>query len=205
MKDKKLTIPEYKRIFNIINSVITSHDEISQNKSCLLYSIFGAFILKEFYKMDAKVVTGHCGYHLGLDKNIFFGTIDDGYYKSRNDAFHAVVLVDDIMIDFMSPNFVNLSDEIKFKPFMFQRNVNTMLGGINELKKKGDFYFEINDELTNALVENLIKNNFCIDLAEIIKCWFKKAPKKIQKEIKTEDGYNIKTIKFIEKKIEDIF
>ncbi|MCS6120238.1 DUF2026 domain-containing protein [Shewanella baltica] len=186
-----ITLPDYQRIYSIAHAVLKSENS-DTNKSCLFYNYCGAYILNNHYKINAKVHSGFAAYHLGVEKILGFGSIDDGKLKSSEYEFHSWVEADDWLIDFMAPEFPNIMlyngccSPIPRK--MMQSRLANMADGPDELKESGDFLVIPDMELTKSLAGHLESRPAFVDLVDICNQWFNKKPNKMHKSISISNG-----------------
>ena len=164
------------------------NERVTPEVSCILFSFFGAQILKNHYNLSALPKAGIAAYQLGNDESAKI-IADEGA------SFHCWVEVDGWLIDFMAPSFSNLkaakeatkTGGLKVPPKMMQKPLSSMSGSIAELKQAGDFYLEAN----NAILANkymVIKNTPVFgDLADVCSQWYTKPPKGIISSMVIED------------------
>ena len=172
---------------------ILLNEDSTPHKACLFFANAGAAILAKHFKLPAEPIAGAAFYflHDATTSVLSFADLDQESTLSHRHAFHAWVQCDDWVIDFMAPLFpeaakdVGLTGNIPRK--MFQRRITSMAGSLEELSKVGDYYLVPNLELTNQLQKGLLEKPANVDLEYIASMWFKKTPKKIQKEIPISD------------------
>lgn len=190
-----IKMSDYVRIYQIINTILLN-EKVDVTGACTFFSHYGANILSHHYKVDAQPVSGLCMYHLGEKDNILtFAEIKDELFVSSNEAFHSWVLVDGWLIDFMAPTFPrllkNFGQKFTCKPKMMQKPVASMAQSVNDLKSEGDFYFEVDPQVTQNRLEYVSSRRAYSDLAEICINWYRKPPKKMQKHIQIADEKGI--------------
>lgn len=178
----QLTLPEYRRIYEVIYSVLDSRANTSY--ACTFFAITGAFILKEHYKIPARPVAG--AFLLCVDPTpsvLSFAKNEDGMVTSDLDGFHVWVQTETHVIDFMAPIF---DESLKGKGFprsvprkMFQRPLSAEVEAIDDLRAPGDYFTLPNIELTNDRVQTFMDRPSHMDLLEAANRWFKKYPKKL--------------------------
>jgi hypothetical protein len=178
---------EYERIYKIINSMVLN-ERVTPEVSCILFSFFGAQILKNHYNLSALPKAGVAAYQLGSDESAKI-IADEGA------SFHCWIEVNGWLIDFMAPSFSNLKAAkdairkggLKVSSKMMQKPLTSMSGSIAELKQAGDFYLEANNEVL-AIKYRVIKNTPVFgDLADVCSQWYTKPPKGIISSMVIED------------------
>lgn len=186
----KIKLKDYERIYKTVNTVLLNEDA-DPTVACTFFSFYGAYLLKEHYKIDAHPVAGLCMYHLGGDNNVLsFAKLVDEQFVSDVDAFHCWVIGDGWLFDFMAPTFPDLENFKNFniQPKMMQKPISAMAASPYELHNEGDFYFESNSKVLNDRLRYLSSSLAYSDLAELCKEWYKKPPQKMQKAIQIGDG-----------------
>lgn len=178
----QLTLPEYRRIYEVIYSVLDGRANTPH--ACTFFAIAGAFILKEHYKIHARPIAG--AFLLCVDTTpavISIAKNEDGMVTSDLDGFHVWVQTETHVIDFMAPIFAESMRDKDF-PYpiprkMFQRPFSTEVESIDALRKPGDYLTLPNIELTNDRVQSFMERPSCMDLLEAVNRWFKRYPKKL--------------------------
>ena len=186
----KIKLKDYERIYKTINAILLNEDA-DPTVACTFFSFYGAYILREHYKIDAQPVSGLCLYHLGGDNNILtFGKNKNGYLVSDMDAFHCWVVGDGWLFDFMAPSFsdISLGKDITLQSKMIQKPLSSMANSVNDLKKEGDFYFKPDYDVMKNRVDYLSSSLAYSDLAGICNQWYKKPPEKMAKHIQISDA-----------------
>lgn len=177
-----LTLPEYRRIYEVIYSVLEGR--ANTPFACMFFAAAGALILNKHYRIPARAVAG--AFLLCTDPApsvISIAKNDDGMVTSDRDGFHMWVQTETHVIDFMSPIF---NEAVKGKGYpgtvprkMFQRPLSAEVESIEQLRAPGD-YFTIPDiELTSELIDSLFDRPANVDLLNAVERWFKKYPKKL--------------------------
>lgn len=183
-----IKLRDYERIFQIISAVVES-EEGDPAHACVHYSLFGANILVDHFKIDAKVRCGLATYHLGdEDQVLCFGEETPSGVTSTGDGFHCWVEADGWLLDFMAPEFGALK-KTKFtsRPRMFQKRISDMAEHPNNMKGAGEFFLSHNPELSDKIMMPIVETIGIQDLAKLCSQWFKKTPKKIQTSVATVD------------------
>ncbi|MFG3449927.1 DUF2026 family protein [Stenotrophomonas sp. NPDC047960] len=177
-----LTLPEYRRIYEVIYSVLEGR--ANTPFACMFFAAAGALILNKHYRIAARAVAG--AFLLCTDPApsvISIAKNDDGVVTSDRNGFHMWVQTKTHVIDFMSPIF---NEAVKGKGYpgtvprrMFQRPLSAEVESIEQLRTPGD-YFTIPDiELTSELIDLLCDRPANVDLLNAVERWFKKHPKKL--------------------------
>ncbi|MFK8399135.1 DUF2026 family protein [Pseudomonas sp. BGr12] len=187
-----LPLLDYLRIHRVIRSVLDSCGANTAH-ACWYFSLAGAAILRQHYKKDAHPLAGAMCLMTATDdsKVMCFAKIEDGEARSSADAFHALVVCDDYLIDFMSPIFPETaqSSQHVFIPAAksFQKPVSSMSPSPSDLTEAGDFFFDPNQELTDSLRRMVMGNRFLTDVIQGCCDWYKRPPKLIPPGIQVSD------------------
>lgn len=182
-----LKLKEYERIYKVINSVI-KNEGADPTVSCILFSIYGAHILSQHYKLNAISKAGLAAYNVaGANEIILFGEEYNGNFVGNNEAFHCWIEVDGWVIDFMAPTFSDIHRKTNslhtVDVNMFQKPLSKMSSSAHDLTQKGDFYLESDPNITSQKIAFIKDKVVYSDLADICSQWFTKPPKKILKTI----------------------
>ena len=191
----KIMLQDYERIYKTINTIVLN-ENADPTGACTFFGFIGSHILSNHYEVDAQPVAGLCMYHLGGDNNVLtFGELRHGNLVSSMEAFHCWVLVDDWLIDFMAPTFPQLlrnsGRHIGCLPKMMQKPLSSMAQSAGDLQFKGDFYYQINPEITKNRQEYFSSRQAYSDLAEICNRWYQKPPRRMQEQIHIGDGKGV--------------
>ena len=183
----KISLTNYVRIHSIITAILNNEDA-RIDKACLYYASFGAFILSEKLGIDARMVTGVAAYHLGDNGNILtFGERDGDLVKASKTGFHAWVVADGWLIDFMAPIFGTAEfmpdKNTSFEAKMLQKPISDMKDDISSISTQGDFFLLPDGPLTMEHYSFMHSKPMIGDLAEICCKWFVKAPGNIPPSI----------------------
>ena len=180
---------DYYRIYRVINSLLLNENANPATAS-MYFSTFGAFILKQHYKLDATPKGGLAAYNLDGKLLLFADHRDDGYVTGAGENFHCWVEADGWVIDFMAPAFPESASELSLQSRMFQRPLSSMAPSINELKQSGDFFYQSEPEATARRFSDWRKHAMIGDLATVAAKWFRKSPKQMTAAIsvQTKDG-----------------
>lgn len=205
-----IKLRDYLRIHGIVTALLDNEDAKTE-RACLYYASYGAYILHKYFELDAVVVSGAAAYHLNDSENIlFFGDIHDGFVVSHENAFHAWVLVEEYLIDFMAPTFSRITGDkgcvITYPSRMLQKPLALMKSSPNDLAKPGDFFLLQNPELTQSHASFLTSKPIHGDLAEMAIHWFRKTPQKILPQIgvKNQSG-EIQQVKYEEARLSGVW
>ena len=174
---------EYERIYKIINSMVLS-EGVSPDVAGILFSFFGAQILKNHYDLNALPKAGVAAYQLGDD---------DGAKIVVDEAalFHCWVEVDGWLIDFMAPSFstfkTTTQSGLKVGSKMMQKPVSSMSESINELTQAGDFYLAPQNAVLMDKYSEIKSTPVFGDLADVCSHWYNKPPQAILDNMVIED------------------
>jgi len=150
----KIKLRDYERIYKTINAILIN-EKADPTVACTFFSFYGAYILKEHYKIDAHPVAGLCMYHMGGNNNVLsFSKLENDRFVTDVDAFHCWVVGDGWLFDFMAPAFTDLPNCKQFgiQPKMIQKPLTAMADSVSDLQAAGDFYFESSaDVLKNRM------------------------------------------------------
>ena len=174
---------DYERIYKVINSVVLN-EGVSSDVSCILFSFFGAHILKNHYDLNALPKAGFAAYKLGSNDNSMITA-------GKAESYHCWIEVDGWLIDFMAPAFANLQskqdggDKVLAK--MMQKPLSSMSASVEDIAQVGDFYIEANNAVL-ADKYTVIKNTPVFgDLASVCSHWYKKTPESLKSKMTIED------------------
>ena len=176
---------DYHRIYRVINSLLVNENADPATAS-MYFSTFGAFILKQHYKLDAAPKGGLAAYNLGGTVILFADHRDDGYVTGAGENFHCWVEADGWAIDFMAPAFSESASGLAVASKMFQRPLSSMASSINELGRSGDFFYQSETEATARRFAEWRKHGMIGDLAAVAARWFRKSPKQIPVSISVD-------------------
>lgn len=174
---------EYARIYKIINSMVLS-EGVSSDVAGILFSFFGAQILKNHYDLNALPKAGVAAYQLGNEEG-------SRLVFDEAQSFHCWVEVDGWLIDFMAPSFSTFKatneNGLKVGSKMMQKPLSSMSASVAELKQVGDFYLEPRNVVL-ADKYAVIKNTPVFgDLADVCSHWYNKLPEGIINNMVIED------------------
>lgn len=180
---------DYERIHRIISS-IARHEGNDPAYSCMLFSVFGAHVLQQHYRVEPKVRCGLAAYYVGGENDVLcFGELTEDGITGAQQNFHCWIDVEGWVIDFMAPAFPTLvGTEKQIEPKMFQRLQSDMVPDINDLKRPGDFFLSPVDHLVAERLKQFWEYPVYGDLAKICAQWFVKSPKKIKPAVGIMDN-----------------
>jgi len=183
-----IKLRDYERVFQIISAVVES-EEGNPAHACIHYSLFGANILTDHFKIDAKVRCGMAIYHLGDEHQVLcFGEETPSGVTSTNEGFHCWVEADGWLIDFMAPEFGALKKTVfTARPRMFQKRVSDMAEHPNDMTRAGEFFLTHSPDISQEILTPIVDHLGIQDLANLCSQWFKKTPRKIRTSVATAD------------------
>jgi hypothetical protein len=186
----KFLIPfaDFGRIHQTIYSIVKS-EGADPLHSCFFFSMVGASILRQHYRIDASVSAGIAAYRLGGAKGqvlTFAEEIGEELHCTGN-GFHAWVEAKGWLLDFMSPLFAQITD-VPAK--MLQKELSTGADTFGALVAPGDFLLDRDSEMEQSLLERFSSTRGNLDLLQIATDWYRRPPKRIKKtlEIFDQDG-----------------
>jgi Protein of unknown function (DUF2026) len=129
---------DYHRIYSVINSLLLSENANPATAS-MYFSVFGAYLLKQHFKINATPKSGLAAYRFGNDIMLFADQKEDGFITGDGENFHCWIEADGWAIDFMAPAFTLNGMPLPAK--MLQKTLTTMAADINSLNTSGDFFY----------------------------------------------------------------
>jgi hypothetical protein len=180
---------DYHRIYRIIHSLLVNEDANPATAS-MYFSTFGAFILKQHYKISAIPKGGLAAYNLDGTVILFADHREGGYVTGAGENFHCWIEADGWAIDFMAPDFTGSAKNLSLPSKMFQRPLSSMAASINDLGKTGDFFYRSEPEAMAQRFADWREHPVLGDLATVAAHWFRRSPKRIPASIslKHQDG-----------------
>ncbi|SKB82287.1 Protein of uncharacterised function (DUF2026) [Pseudomonas putida] len=175
---------DYLRIHRVIRSVLDSAGAHTAH-ACWFFSMAGAAILRHHYHKEAHPLAGAMCLMADEKKSnvLCFASIENDEVQSSETGFHAMVVCDDHVVDFMSPLFPETSKSAKHDFITpaksFQRRIDTMTTSPADLKKDGDFFFDPNMQLTDHLELKVAQSLFQKDVINACVAWYVRPPKPI--------------------------
>jgi len=178
-----ITLPDYRRIYSTIHSLLLA-DAVDSQAASFLFSVYGAQILKRHYGIAAQPVVGSAAYHLGLQAKVLaFGDYQNGRLESHENQHHCWVEADGWLIDFMAPLYPALvkraGQSAKIDSWMMQKPLAKAKKTLAEVQKQGDYYLLENDALASQKMSQMVTEKSHIQRGKLALDWFVKAPKKM--------------------------
>jgi hypothetical protein len=177
---------DYHRIYRVINSLLIAQNADPSTAS-MYFATFGAFVLKQHYKLNATPKGGLAAYNLGGALLLFADHREDGYVTGAGENFHCWVEADGWAIDFMAPAFPQSVEGISLPSKMFQRPLSAMAASVNALGQSGDFFYQAEPDAMAGRFADWHQQGAIGDLAAIAARWFRRAPKQMPASISVEN------------------
>jgi len=198
-----ITLADYRRIYSTIHSLLIA-DSVNSHEASMLFSVYGAQILKRHYGIAAQPVVGSAAYHLGWQAKILaFGEYQSGHLQSNDSQHHWWVEADGWMIDFMAPLFPVLvkrsGKEAQIEPWMMQKPMVKAKKTLAAVQNQGDFLLVKNDHLASQKMSQMVTEKAHIQRGKLAVDWFVKAPKKMPSplNVKFEGAQDVSKKKLI--------
>ena len=198
-----ITLADYRRIYSTIHSLLIA-DSVNSHEASMLFSVYGAQILKRHYGIAAQPVVGSAAYHLGLQAKILaFGEYQSGHLQSNDSQHHWWVEADGWMIDFMAPLFPVLvkrsGKEAQIEAWMMQKPMAKAKKTLAAVQNQGDFLLIKNDSLASQKMSQMVTEKAHIQRGKLAVDWFVKAPKKMPSplNVKFEGAQDVSKKKLI--------
>ncbi len=194
-----LTLPEYKRIFGTIYSILEGRANTPH--ACLFFASAGALILNKHYKISARAIGGAFMVCTDADPSVIvFGKVVDGLLESSGDGFHFWVQTEHHIIDFMAPIYaectMSLGATKRVPRKMLQKEISTEAASPNDLVAPGNFFTIPNFELTEDLIDNFLNRHTNTDLLQACDRWFEKYPKRMRDISLLDDTGAVHRVRF---------
>ncbi len=178
-----ITLADYRRIYSTIHSLLVA-DSVNSHDASMLFSVYGAQILKRHYGIAALPVVGSAAYHLGLQAKILaFGEYQSGHFQSNDRQHHWWVEADGWIIDFMAPLFPVLvkrsGKEAHIEPWMMQKSMAKVKKSLASVNQQGDFLLLENNSLGSLKMSQMVTEKAHIQRGKLALDWFVKTPKKM--------------------------
>ncbi len=177
---------DYHRIYKVINSLLVN-ENADPATAAMYFSTFGAFILKQHYKLDATPKGGLAAYNLDGTVILFADHREDGFVTGAGENFHCWVEADGWAIDFMAPAFSESAKNLSVPSKMFLRPMSQMATSLNDLERSGDFFYRSEPEATARRFADWRKQAMIGDLATVAAKWFRKSPRQIPAFISVQE------------------
>lgn len=204
-----ISFADYQRLFRVIVTVLNGAEAHTAN-ACVFFTLAGAYILDKVYGVNSRPLCGAAFYRVD-DKADFVMAFTDmeafrnGQVASHDEAFHAWIECDGMVVDFMAPifreNVLSRQPDSKLciERKMFQKPKVEMADSPFNLKREGDFFLEVNPALTNELIRNFMSQAQNGDLVEVCKHWYRPTPKAMDSELGMMSNDGIRTIMKLDK------
>jgi len=178
-----ITLADYRRIYSTIHSLLLA-DSVNSHEASMLFSVYGAQILKRHFGISAQPIAGAAAYHLGLQAKILtFGAYQAGTLQSSHSQHHWWVEADGWMLDFMAPLFPVLvkraGKEAKVEPWMMQKSMAKVKKSLASVNQQGDFLLLENNSLGSLKMSQMVTEKAYIQRGKLALDWFVKTPKKM--------------------------
>lgn len=194
-----LAIADYARIHAVARAVLAGLGESSATKSCIFFSLIGAYLLERRHRRSARPMAGAAFYAVEVASDdslevLTYARFEDDGVVSDYESFHCWVECDGWAIDFMAPLFGDLLREqkrpVNAPPQMFQRPLSTMTPIGEPSAEPGDFLLLPNRPLTNDVLRRAMAKPATGDLAEVCTHWYRPAPQPMQPSLMmgSDDG-----------------
>jgi hypothetical protein len=177
---------DYHRIYKVINSLLLAQNANPASAS-MYFASFGAFILKQHFKLQAVPKGGLAAYHLDGTRVLFADHREDGSVSGAGENFHCWVEAEGFALDFMAPAFADAITTAPVASRMFQKPLSAMAGSINDLTSSGDFFYRSEPEAMARRFADWKAHGMIGDLAAIASQWFRPSPKKLQAALSVSD------------------
>lgn len=177
---------DYHRIYSVINSLLLSENANPATAS-MYFSVFGAYLLKQHFKINATPKSGLAAYRLGDNIMVFADQKEDGFVTGDGENFHCWIEANGWAIDFMAPAFT--LNGTALPPKMLQKPLDSMARDINSLQTSGDFFYVSTPSATAHRFAGWKDAAAIGDLARLAEIWFRKAPKKMMPSMTVTDEF----------------
>ena len=160
------------------------NEGVAPDVAGVLFSFFGAQILKNHYDLNALPKAGIAAYQLGEGEGskLVIGEAEE---------FHCWVEVGGWLIDFMAPSFLDMravkENGLKIPSKMMQKELSSISISMDHLKQPGDVYLEAKNEVLMDKYAELKNTPVFADLADVCSHWYNKPPKGIIASMVIED------------------
>lgn len=171
---------DYRRIYEIIYSVLEASQIAMTGRSCLFFASVGTLILREHYKLPATISAG-CMALMVDEANanvVVYGREEDGRFIGDDDAFHAWIQCDGWLIDFMAPI---MGDSLRadggqwdVPRRMLQKPLQERMEDPRAIQHVGEFYAHHDAALAERLLDR--QGVQFGDLMRVCQAWFRRPP-----------------------------
>jgi Protein of unknown function (DUF2026) len=186
--ERPLTLVDYQRIFQVAHGIIGKLGK-NKAKSCVFFSMVGAFILQKYHGCSARPVAGSAYYKLD-ESDIVLAVADPGKKfesSSLEGGFHCWVETNGWCVDFTAPLFpemmLDAGSTSKYDRKMFQKPITSMAVSPYSLEHPGDYFLDVDATLTRELLRLNADRDDVGDLINIALAWYRKSPKTIAREM----------------------
>lgn len=194
-----LAIADYARIHAVARAVLAGLGENSATKSCIFFSLIGAYLLERHHRLSAQPMAGAALYAVEVASDdslevLTYARFEEDSVVSDYESFHCWVECKGWAIDFMGPLFGDILREqkrmVKAPPSMFQRPLSAMTPIGDPLVEPGDFLLLPNRALTNDVLRRAMAKPATGDLAEVCTHWYRPTPQPMQPSLMmgSDDG-----------------
>jgi hypothetical protein len=180
-----LPLPDYQRIYQVINSVLDASEIAVTHRACIFFAAVGMMILRNHYRLPAMISVG-CMALMVDEQNanvVVYGREEDGVFLSDKDAFHAWVECDGWLIDFMAPIMgVAMREDGRdwhVPSRMLQKRLTDGKASMSDIQHVGEFYVGHDRLLAESLIEN--QSVQFGDLMNVCLTWFRRPPRLLKK------------------------
>ena len=177
-----IKLADYQRIYHTIQALLLQ-DRVAANEVSMLFSVYGAQILKQHYGLNAQPVAGAMAIHLGPAKIFSYGQLQDKQLKATSEHHQWWIEVDGWLIDFTAPLLPllykrtgNTEANVPFK--MLQKPLADCHAQWQSLSEEGAVWKAEDDDLTVAGLQRLASNPGHIARGQVAMKWYVKPPKK---------------------------
>lgn len=171
-----IPMPDFNRIYRVIHGAVSIEGQGNPGKACTFFSIIGASILTNHYRIPARPVAGGFAMCIEPDKNILFGRDTGDVIQCDKEAFHMWVQTESHIIDFMAPvfpeAFVDILSDDAIPRRMFQKRIDDGASCIDDLRRPGDFYTLRDPNLSDELIARTLAKPVNNDVIRIADTWF---------------------------------
>ena len=174
MPNFALPLPAFNRIHQVIHGTIK--EEGNPGKACTLFACIGALIMNKHYKIPARAVAGGFALCVEPGKNMLFGRDGGGIVHFDEDGFHMWVQTETHVIDFMSPlyqeAFEGVQSDVSIPRRMLQKRLQDEAPSLDALEVAGHFYTVPDPDLTERMIDRILKRTINTDIIHIADTWF---------------------------------
>lgn len=194
-----LAIADYARIHAVARAVLAGLGENSATKSCIFFSLIGAYLLEYHHNLSARPMAGAALYAVEVASDdslevLTYARFEDDGVVSDYESFHCWVECDGWAIDFMAPLFGDIMREqkraVQAPPRMFQSPLSAMTPIGEPFAQPGDFLLLPNRPLTNDVLRRAMAKPATSDLAKVCTHWYRPTPQPMQPSLMmaSDDG-----------------